>query len=158
MKACAKVCWCTQGIWTMISEPSVREPKASDAPCMSASVCNVKVFLHFHLFTNHASLRLPQRRDWLCYACPLSPAVCVNAQGYKHTEKKKSSSLWQHLVQYHWTQDAQEFTTCYHQEWLNRINDIYGNTKEVTPMWWSIYRSTYLYPSGIIAIITPNLL
>lgn len=97
MKACAKVCWCTQGIWTMISEPSVREPKASDAPCMSASVCNVKVFLHFHLFTNHASLRLPQRRDWLCYACPLSPAVCVNAQGYKHTEKKNPvhcGSIW----------------------------------------------------------------
>lgn len=89
MKACAKVCWCTQGIWTMIPEPGAKEPKASDAPCMSASVCNVKVFLHFHLVTNHASLLLPQRRDWLCYVCPLSPAVCVNAQGYKHTEKKK---------------------------------------------------------------------
>lgn len=72
----------------MIPEPGAKEPKASDAPSMSASVCNVKVFLHFHLVTNHASLLLPQRRDWLCYACPLSPAVCVNVQGYKHTEKK----------------------------------------------------------------------
>lgn len=113
--------------------------------------------LHFHLVTNHASLLLLQHRDWLCYACPLSPAVCVNAQGYKHTGKKNPvhrGSIWCSTTgrRTHGIHDMLPPRV------TNRINDIYGNTKEVTPTWWSIYRSTYLFPGGIIAIITPNLL
>lgn len=111
--------------------------------------------LHFHLVTNHASLLLLQHRDWLCYACPLSPAVCVNAQGYKHTEKKI-----QFTVAAFGAVPLDAGRSGIHDmlppRVTNRINDIYGNTKEVTPTWWSIYRSTYLFPGDIIAIITPN--
>lgn len=157
MKVCAKVCWCTQGIWTTWFQNQVLENQKQ----VTFHACQLPFVMSKFFFTSILSpcfLRPATvlRLAVLCLS-PFSSCLykCSNLQAHR---KKKSNSLWQHLVQYHWTQDAQEFTTCYQQEWLNRSNGIYGNTKEVTPTWWSIYRSTYPYPSGIITIITPNLL